>query len=250
MTTLNGKVALVTGGSKGIGAGIVRELAKTGAAVAVNYSRDKAAADKVVTEITNSGGKAIAVKGNVADPGSARELVEVVAARLGPIDVLVNSAGVYEFVTIEKFSAEHFYKLFNVNVVGMMQVIQAALEHFNRNGGSIINVGSNITKSVAPHNTVYAATKSSVDVITRGLAKGLAAKKIRVNVLSPGSTETDGGRAIGFIGSERHKAVEKETPLGRIAQPADIGRVAAFLASEDSGWMTGQIVHVDGGFMA
>jgi 3-oxoacyl-[acyl-carrier protein] reductase len=249
-TNLSGKVALVTGASKGIGAGIARELARRGASVAVNYSRDKGAADKVVAEIAGAGGKAIAVKGNVADAASVKELVAAVASQLGPIDVLVNSAGIYEFVPIETFSAEHFYKLFNVNVVGMMQMIQAALERFNPDGGSIINVGSNISKSVGPHNTVYAATKSSMDVITRGLAKGLAARKIRVNVLSPGMVDTDGARAIGAIGGEWHKTVEKATPLGRIGQPADIGRVAAFLASEDSGWVTGQIVQVDGGFMA
>jgi 3-oxoacyl-[acyl-carrier protein] reductase len=250
MTNLNGKVALVTGGSKGIGAGIVRELAKRGAAVAVNYSRDKAAADKLVTEISGAGGKAIAVKGNVGEPGTAEDLVGVVATKLGPIDVLVNNAGIYEFVTIDKFSPEHFYKLFNVNVVGLMAMIQAALNRFSPAGGSIINVSSNINKTVAAQNLVYAATKSSVDVISRGLARGLAAKKIRVNVLSPGMVETEGAHAVGAIGGEWHKAVESGTPLGRIGQPADIGRVAAFLASEDSGWMTGQIVFADGGFMA
>jgi 3-oxoacyl-[acyl-carrier protein] reductase len=248
MTTLDGKVALITGGSKGIGSGIARELGKRGAAVAVNYSRDESAAKKVVGEIEASGGKAIAVQGNVADAKSVKSLVEKVAKNLGLIDILVNNAGIYEFFPVEKFSREHFYKLFDVNVVGLLQVVQAALDHFNPAGGSIINVGSNVVKTVQPHNIVYAATKSSVDVVTRGLAKGLASKKIRVNALDPGMVDTDGARAIGAIGSEMHKVVEKGTPLGRIGQPDDIGRVAAFLASEDSGWITGQIIYADGGF--
>lgn len=248
MSTLKGKVTLVTGGSKGIGAGIARELGKRGAAVAVNFSKDKAAAERIVAEIAADGGKAIAVQGNVAEAESAKSLVETVAKQLGPIDILVNNAGIYEFVTVDKFTREHFYKLFDVNVVGLVYVVQAALDHFNPAGGSIINISSNISKTVQPHHLVYAATKSSVDVITRALAKGLAAKKIRVNALNPGMVETEGAHAIGAIGSEFHKTVEKGTPLGRIGQPADIGRVAAFLASEDSGWITGQIMYVDGGF--
>jgi len=248
MSTLKGKIALVTGASKGMGAGIARELGSRGAAVAVNYCKNQAAAEKVVADIIGDGGKAIAVQGNVAEADSARNLVEAVGMQLGPIDILVNNAGVYEFFPVEKFSREHFYKLFDVNVVGLLQVVQAALDHFNAAGGSIINVGSNVVKTVQPHNIVYAATKSSLDVITRGLAKGLAPRKIRVNALDPGMTETDGARAIGAIGIEMHKMVEKGTPLGRIAQPVDIGRVAAFLASGDSGWMTGQVIYADGGF--
>lgn len=248
MSTLKGKVSLVTGASKGIGAGIARELGKRGAAVAVNFSRDRAAAEKIVAEIEAGGGRAIAVKGNVAEAESAKSLVETVAGQLGPIDILVSNAGIYEFATVDKFSREHFYKLFDVNVVGLIQVVQAAVDRFNPAGGSIINIGSNVIKTVQPHHLVYAATKSAVDVITRSLAKDLAAKKIRVNALNPGMVETDGARAIGAIGSEMHKMVEKGTPLGRIGQPADIGRVAAFLASEDSGWITGQIIYVDGGF--
>jgi len=248
MGTLKGKVSLVTGGSKGIGAGIARELAERGAAVAVNFVKDQAAAEKIVGEIVAEGGKAIAVQCNVAEAQSAKILAETVAKQLGPIDILVNNAGIYEFATLERFSREHFYKLFDVNVVGLIQVVQAVVAHFNQAGGSIINVSSNISKTVQPHHLAYAATKASVDVMTRALARELAPKKIRVNALNPGMTETDGARAIGAIGSEMHKTVEKGTPLGRIAQPKDIGRVAAFLASEDSGWLTGQVIYADGGF--
>jgi 3-oxoacyl-[acyl-carrier protein] reductase len=248
MKSFTGKVVVVTGASKGIGAGIARVFGERGASVVVNYKRDESAAKKVVEDIQAAGGKALAVQGDVADAKSAKALIEAAAKKMGPIDVLVNNAGVYEFAPVENFSKEHLYRIFDVNVAGLLQTIQAALERFNSEGGSIINISSNIWKTVPPHALAYAASKSSVDVITRALAKGLAPKKIRVNAIASGMTETDGAHAVGAIGSEWHKTVEKATPLGRIAQPVDMGRVAAFLASEDAGWVTGQILNVDGGF--
>jgi 3-oxoacyl-[acyl-carrier protein] reductase len=187
---------------------------------------------------------------NVADPASAGPLVETVATHLGPIDILVNNAGVYEFGALEQITPEHFRKQFDVNVLGLLMVTQAAVSRFNPAGGSIINVGSNVSRTGNPRMLVYGATKGAVNVITGALAKQLGPRNIRVNALNPGMVETDGARAIGAIGSDFHKNVEKGTPLGRIAQPLDIGQVAAFLASEESGWLNGQTIYVDGGFIS
>jgi 3-oxoacyl-[acyl-carrier protein] reductase len=250
MSTLKGKVALVTGASKGIGAGIARELGKRGAAVAVNYAKDKAAAEKVVAQIREAGGKAVAIKANVADPASAGPLVEAVATQLGPIDVLVNNAGIYEFGGLEQVTPEQFGRLFDVNVLGLLMVTQAAVSRFNSAGGSIINVGSNVSRTGNPNLLVYSATKGAVNVISGALAKQLGPRKIRVNALNPGMVETDGVHAIGAMGSDFHKNVEKGTPFGRIGQPMDIGQVAAFLASDESGWVNGQNICVDGGFVS
>lgn len=250
MSTLTGKVALVTGASKGIGAGIARELGKQGAAVGINYSRDKAAAEKVVAQIQEAGGKAVAIKANVGDPASAEPLVEAVATQLGPIDILVNNAGIYEFGPLDEITPEHFRKQFDVNVLGLLMVTQAAVARFNPAGGSIINVGSNVSRTGNPRMLVYGATKGAVNVITGALAKELGPRKIRVNALNPGMVETDGAHAIGAIGSDFQKNVEKGTPFGRIAQPKDIGQVAAFLASDGSGWLNGQNIYVDGGFVS
>jgi len=247
MSSLQGKVALVTGASKGIGAAIARELAARGASVAVNYSGSKAGADKVVAEIKAAGGNAIAVQANLADPDSIGPLVATVARELGSIDVLVNNAGIYEFGPLELISPEHFHKQFNINVLGLLLVTQAAVAQFNPAGGSIINIGSVVASGFA-NAAVYSATKGAVNTITGALAKELGPKKIRVNALNPGLIETEGTQGAGFIGSDMQKHTEAATPLGRIGQPADIATAAAFLASEDSGWLSGQTVYASGGY--
>jgi len=246
MSTLQGKVALVTGASKGIGASIALELAAQGAAVAVNYSGSKDGADKVVAEITKAGGKAIAVQANVADPDSIGPLINTVAKQLGPISILVNNAGIYDFAPIEAVTPEHFHKQFNVNVLGLLLTTQTALKHFDPKGGSVINVGS-VAAAGVPTASVYSATKGAVDSITVALAGELGSRKIRVNSLNPGMVETEGVHAAGFIGSDFHKKTESETPLGRIGQPKDIATIAAFLASDDSYWVTGQTIKASGG---
>jgi 3-oxoacyl-[acyl-carrier protein] reductase len=248
MSNLQSKVALVTGASKGIGAAIAREFAARGAAVAVNYSGSKAAAEKVVSEINAAGGKAIAVQANVADPAAIAPLIDAVATQLGPIDVLVNNAGVYEFGPLEAITPEHFHKQFNINVLGLLLVTQAAVPRFNPAGGSIINIGSVVASGFA-NSAVYSATKGAVNTITGTLSKELGAKKIRVNALNPGMVETEGTQEAGFIGSDFQKQAEAETPLGRIGQPNDIASVAAFLASEDSGWLSGQTIYASGGYI-
>ena len=245
---LQGKVALVTGASKGIGAAIARELAARGAAVAVNYSGSKAAADRLVAEIESNGGKAIAVQANVADPTSIQQLIDTVATQLGPIDVLVNNAGIYEFGPLEAITPEHFHKQFNTNVLGLLLVTQAAVPHFNPAGGSIINIGSVVGKMAYPNGSVYSATKGAVDSITVSLSKELGARKIRVNALNPGMVETEGAHAAGIIGSDFDRAIAAETPLGRIGQPQEIATAAAFLASADSGWLSGQTIYASGGY--
>jgi len=247
MKNLQGKVALVTGASKGIGAEVARELASRGAAVAVNYSGSKAGADKVVAEIKAQGGKAIAVQANVGDPDSIGPLVATVVRELGPIDILVNNAGIYEFGPLEQITPEHFHRQFNVNVLGLLLVTKEAVAHFNPKGGSIINISS----VVADGNggaSVYSATKGAVDTISASLAQELGPKRIRVNSLNPGLIETEGVHAAGFIGSEFQKVAESRTPLGRIGQPKDIATAVAALASDDSGWINGQAIHASGGF--
>lgn len=241
---------MVTGASKGIGAGIARELGKRGASVAVNYSKDKSFAEKVVAHIREAGGNAFAVKANVGDPASAEPLAEAVVAQFGPIDILVNNAGIYEFAELEGVTPEHFRKQLDVNVLGLLMVTQAAVSRFNPRGGSIINVGSNVARTGNPRTLVYGATKGAVNVITGALAKQLGPRRIRMNALNPGMVETEGAHAIGAIGSDFQKNIEKGTPLARIAQPQDIGQVAAFLASEESGWVNGQNIYVDGGFVS
>ena len=246
MSSLQGKVALVTGASKGIGAAIARELAARGAAVAVNYSSSKADAEKVVGEIQAAGGKAIAVQANLSEPDAAGPLVEKTVKQLGPINVLVNNAGVYEFSPIEAVTPEHFQKQFNLNVLGLLLTTQAALRHFDPKGGSIINIGSVAAHGFA-NGSVYAATKGAVNSITLALSKELGPKQIRVNALNPGMVETEGAHAAGIIGSDFQKQSEVETPLGRIGQPGDIATIAAFLASDDSVWASGQTIYASGG---
>lgn len=246
MSKLQGKVALVTGASKGIGAAIALELAKNGAAVAVNYSGSKAGAEKVVEQIKKAGGKAIAVQANVADTDTIGPLIETVTKQLGPISILVNNAGIYEFLPLEAVTPEHFHKQFNVNVLGLLLTTQAALKHFDPKGGSVINIGS-VAAAGVPTASVYSATKGALDSITVALAGELGPKKIRVNSLNPGMIETEGVHAAGFIGSDFQKKTESETPLGRIGQPGDIATIAAFLASDDSYWVTGQTIKASGG---
>lgn len=248
MSSLKGKVALVTGASKGIGAAIARELAARGAVVAVNYSGSKAAAEKLVAEINSSGGKSIAVQANLSDPASVAPLVDAVATQLGPIDVLVNNAGVYEFSPLEQITPEHFHKQFNLNVLGLLLVTQAAVARFNPAGGSIINIGSVVGKMAPANGAVYSATKGAVDTITVALSKELGPKKIRVNALNPGLVETEGTHGAGIIGGDFETAAAQGTPLGRIGQPRDIATAAAFLASEDSGWLSGQTIYAAGGY--
>jgi 3-oxoacyl-[acyl-carrier protein] reductase len=247
MKNLQGKVALVTGASKGIGAQIAKELASRGAAVAVNYSGSKAAAEKVVAEINAAGGKAIIVQASVADAKAIAPMVEKVAAQLGPIDILVNNAGIYEFGPLEQITPEHFHKQFDINVLGLLLTTKAAVEKFNPAGGSIINIGSVVASGFA-NAAVYSATKGAVNTITGSLAKELGPKKIRVNALNPGMVETEGTHSAGFIGSEFQKHAEAVTPLGRIGQPQDVATAAAFLASADSGWINGQTIYAAGGF--
>ena len=247
MGNLQGKVALVTGASKGIGAAIARELAERGAAVAVNYSGSKAGADKVVAEIKAKGGNAIAIHANLSDHDSIGPLVEKTARELGPISILVNNAGVYEFTPIESVTPEHFHKQFNLNVLGLILTTQAALGHFNPQGGSIINIGS-VAAGGVPGATVYSATKGALDSVTLALSQELGARKIRVNSLNPGMVETEGVHAAGIIGSDFQKQAEADTPLGRIGQPNDIAGVAAFLASDDSAWLSGQTIQAAGGY--
>ncbi len=248
MSSLQGKVALVTGASKGIGAGIARELAARGAAVAVNYSGSKGAAEKVVAEIEAEGGKAMVVQANLGDPDAIGPMVKKVAAQLGPIDILVNNAGVYEFGALEQITPGHFHKQFNLNVLGLLLTTQAAVAHFNPAGGSVINIGSVVGKMAFPNAAVYSATKGAVDSITVSLSKELGPKGIRVNALNPGMIETEGTRGAGMIGSDFEKGAAKETPLGRIGQPQDVATAAAFLASADAGWINGQTIYASGGF--
>jgi 3-oxoacyl-[acyl-carrier protein] reductase len=245
---LAGKVAVVTGASKGIGASIAKHLATEGASVVVNYASSKAGADKVVDEITRNGGKAIAVKGDVAKKADIDFLFAETKKAYGHIDVLVNNAGVFEFAPLEQITEEHFHKQFNINVLGLLLATQEGVKHFGPNGGSVINLSSIVSTLAPPGSAVYSGTKGAVDTITKSLSQELGPKKIRVNAINPGMVETEGVHAAGFIGTDFHTNAIAQTPLGRIGQPEDIARVAVFLASDDSGWVTGQTLHTAGGF--
>ncbi|MDR3403843.1 MAG: glucose 1-dehydrogenase [Chthoniobacter sp.] len=244
---LAGKVAVVTGASKGIGAGIATQLAAEGAAVVVNYSSSKEGADKVVAEITKQGGKAITVQGNVAKRADIDRLFAETKKAFGRLDVLVNNAGVYEFAPIEAITEEHFRKHYDVNVLGLLLTIQEALKYFGPEGGSVINISSAVTTFTPPGSAVYSGTKAAVDVLSRVLSKELGPKKIRVNTINPGMVATEGTQAGGFLEGEFRKQIEAQSPLGRIGQPADIASAAVFLASEDSSWITGEFLTVSGG---
>lgn len=254
MTTNNtkklaGKVAVVTGASKGIGASIAKHLAAEGASVVVNYSSSKAGADKVVGEISAQGGKAIAVQGNVAKKADIERLFSETKKAYGHVDVLINNAGIYDMAPIEKITEEHFHKQFDLNVLGLLLTTQEALKYFPSSGGSIVNVSSVVGINPLPGAAVYSATKGAVDAVTKSLAKELGTRNIRVNSLNPGMVETEGVHAAGFLGTDFHKEVVARTPLGRIGQPQDIGKVATFLASDDSAWITGETLLVAGGLL-
>ncbi len=244
---LGGKVALVTGASKGIGASIAKHLAREGAAVVVNYHSGKSDADRVVTEITRGGGKAIAVQANLSQRAEIDRLFAETRKAFGRLDILVNNAGIYEFTPLEKVTEEHFHKQFNLNVLGLILASQKAAEYFDSAGGCIINIGSGAGINPVPGASVYSATKAAVDAITKSLSKELGARKIRVNSLNPGMVETEGVHTAGVLGTDFHKQILAQTPLGRIGQPEDIGKVAAFLASDDAGWISGETLLVAGG---
>ena len=244
---LSGKVAVVTGASKGIGAGIAKQFAAEGAAVVVNYASAKSDADKVVDEITKRGGKAVAVQANVAKKAEVDRLFAESKKAFGPLDILVNNAGVYEFLPLEDVTEEHFHRQFNVNVLGLILATQEAVKQFGPAGGSIVNISSLASTAAPPTGSVYSATKAAVDAVTKSLAKELGPRKIRINSLNSGMVETEGFHAAGIAESDFRKQVEAQTPLGRIGQPSDIASVAVFLASADSGWVTGQTLVVSGG---
>ena len=245
---LQGKVAVVTGASKGIGAAIALQLAKDGAAVVVNYSSSKEGADRVVSEITGNGGKAVAVQANVAKPADIQRLFAESKKAFGHVDVLVNNAGIYEFAPLEEVTPEHFHKQFDLNVLGLVLTTQEAVKHFPTSGGSVINVSSVVASSPVPNASVYSATKAAVDAVTRSLAVELGGRHIRVNSINPGLVETEGTHGAGITESDFRKQIEQQTPLGRIGQPKDIATAVAFLASDDAGWVTGQTLHAAGGF--
>ncbi len=244
---LAGKVAVVTGASKGIGAGIAKALAEEGAAVVVNYASSKEGAERVVADITRNGGKAIAVQGDVSKQEHIERLFSETKRAFGRVDILVNNAGVYEFAALEDVSEELFHRQFNLNVLGLLLTTQEAVKHIGAEGGSIINIGSGASSVLPPNTAVYSATKAGVDAITGVLAKELGPRNIRVNSINPGMIETEGVHAAGVIGSDFQKTLEAQTPLGRIGQPDDIAPTAVYLASSDSKYMTGERLLVAGG---
>jgi 3-oxoacyl-[acyl-carrier protein] reductase len=245
---LAGKVAVVTGASKGIGAAIAKQLAADGASVVVNYASSKAGADKVVNEITAQGGKAVAVQGDVAKKADIDRLFAETSAAFGRADILVNNAGVYEFAPLDQIGEEHFHRQFNINVLGLVLTTQAAVKQFGPDGGSIVNISSVVGINPLPHASVYSATKAAVDAFTKSLAIELGPKKIRVNSINPGMVETEGVHSAGFLETDFRKDLEAKTPLGRIGQPRDIATVASFLASNDSGWISGETFITAGGY--
>jgi 3-oxoacyl-[acyl-carrier protein] reductase len=247
MKKLDNKVAVVTGASKGIGAEIARSLAAAGASVVVNYSSSKGGADKVVEEIISNGGRAIAIQGNVSNSADVTRLFAETEKAFGGVSILVNNAGVYQFGGIEDVTEEEFHRQFNTNVLGLLLATKGAVKSFGANGGSIINIGSVVSRITPPGSAIYTATKGAVDSITQVLSKELGPKNIRVNSINPGMVETEGTHTAGFIGSDFQAEVERTAPLGRIGQPQDIAPVAVFLASDDSGWLTGETILAGGG---
>jgi 3-oxoacyl-[acyl-carrier protein] reductase len=244
---LNGKVAVITGASKGIGAGIAKAYAKEGASVVVNYASSREGADKVVQEITANGGKAIAVQGSVDKAADVKRLFEETIKAFGKLDILVNNAGIYNFAGIEDITEESFHQMFNINVLGSILTIQQAVKLFGDQGGVIINTGSIVSTLDMPTALIYTQTKYAVDAMTRILAKELGPKNIRVNAINPGLIETEGSTSSGVIHGEAEKWHVANTPLGRVGKPADIAKVAVFLASEDSYWIHGETIAVAGG---
>ncbi len=247
MNRLQGKVAVVTGASKGIGAAIAEHFAAEGASVVVNYASSKAGADAVVRRITGNGGKAVAVQADVSKPEDVRRLFAQVRAAHGRLDVLVNNAGIYEFGPLEAVTPEHFHKQFDLNVLGLLLVTQEAVKLMGPAGGSILNISSLVGPMPLKQASVYSATKAAVDAITVALSQELGPRKIRVNSLNPGMVETEGLHAAGFAEGDFRKMVESQTPLGRIGRPADIAQAAVFIASDEAGWVTGQTLLLAGG---
>ncbi|MGH7179472.1 MAG: SDR family NAD(P)-dependent oxidoreductase [Tepidisphaeraceae bacterium] len=245
---LQGKVALVTGASKGIGASIATHLAAEGAHVVVNYSSSKRDADRVVGEINGNGGKAIAVQANLASEPDIKRLFAETKKAFGRLDVLVNNAGIYDFAPLESITPEHFHKSFDLNVLGLILASREAASLFGPEGGSIVNISSVVATLAPPNASVYSATKAAVDAVTRSLAKELGPRMIRVNAINPGMIETEGVRAAGIHESDMRRQVESQTPLGRIGQPHDVAPAAVFLASDDARYITGETLHITGGY--
>ncbi|WP_165220511.1 SDR family NAD(P)-dependent oxidoreductase [Aquisphaera insulae] len=248
MGKLDGRVAIVTGASKGIGAAIARHLAAAGASVVVNYASSKEGADRTVKEIEAKGGKAVAVQANLAEPAEVRRLFARSKEAFGKLDILVNNAGVYQFAALDEITPEHFHGMFNLNVLGLILATQEAARQFGPDGGSIINISSVAATAAPPTASVYSATKAAVDAVTRSLAQELGPRKIRVNSINPGMVETEGTHAQGIPDSEWRQQIEAQTPLGRIGQPDDIAPAAVYLASDDSSWVTGETFFIGGGF--
>lgn len=247
MSKLKNKVAVVTGASKGIGAQIAKSLAAEGAAVVVNYASSKEGADRVVEEIKVAGGKAIAVQADVAKAADIQRLFAETKKAFGKVDVLVNNAGIYRFGPIEDITEEQFHEMFNTNVLGLLMATKEAAKNFNGGGGSIINIGSAVTEIFPPSSSIYTATKGAVDAVTQVLANELGPRKIRVNSINPGVVNTEGAVTQGVIGSDFEAGALSKTPLGRTGLPADIAPIAVFLASDDSGWLTGETIVASGG---
>jgi 3-oxoacyl-[acyl-carrier protein] reductase len=246
MGKLNGKIALVTGASKGIGAAIAESLAAEGATVVVNYASSKSGAESVVARIGEKGGKATAIQGDVSQPPEIRRLFSEIKKAYGKLDILVNNAGIYEFAPLEAVTPEHIKKHFDLNVAGLILVTQEAVKLMGE-GGSIVNIGSIVGPMPAAQGSVYSASKAAVDAITISLSQELGPRRIRVNSLNPGMVDTEGLKAAGISDSEFRQLQDKETPLGRIAQPRDIASAVTFLAGEDAGWITGQVIIAAGG---
>jgi 3-oxoacyl-[acyl-carrier protein] reductase len=245
---LAGKVAVVTGASKGIGAEIAKQLADEGAAVVVNYSSSKEGAERVVAEIGRKGGRAVAVQADVSKETDIRRLFAEAKKAFGTLDILVNNAGIYEFRPLQDITPEHFHKMFDLNVLGLILATREAVGHFGPAGGSVVNISSVVASAAPPSASVYSATKAAVDAVTRSLGQELGPRNIRVNSINPGMVETEGVHSAGFIASDFQKQIEAHTPLGRIGQPTDIAPAAVFLASSDSAWLTGETLYISGGY--
>jgi 3-oxoacyl-[acyl-carrier protein] reductase len=245
---LEGKVAVVTGASKGIGASIAKHLANEGAPVVVNYASSKQGADSVVAEITRKGGRAVAVQADMSKPAEIKRLFAEAKKAFGRVDVLVNNAGIYEFAPLEEVTPEHFHKQFDLNVLGLILATQEAAKQFGAAGGSIVNISSVVSTLAPPAASVYSATKAAVDAVTRSLAKELGPRNIRVNAINPGMVATEGFHAAGIADSDMRKQYEAQAPLGRIGQPQDIAPAAVFFASDDSRWITGETLYIAGGY--
>ena len=247
MSKLENKVAIVTGASKGIGAAIAKYFAAEGAKVVVNYASSKQDADKVVKAITDEGGTAISVQGDVSKEADVNRLFEETKNAFGTLDILVNNAGIYQYEPIEQVSAESFHRQFNINVFGTLLAIQASVKLFGDKGGNIINISSGASNTPLPTGSVYSATKAALDAITISLSKEFSGRNIRINSILPGVVETEGSHSAGFIGSDFEAKLVATTPLGRTGQPEDIAKAAVFLASNEAAWITGEKISVSGG---